>query len=403
MISIAKVDSARDRRLGTAGVAVACLAVALFAEPARAVDAVDGMTVTFKPYIEGEGGYDSNPDNSSDQLGSAFEKVEGGFKAIAKSPRDYYEFNVRARDIHFNELERQDRWDLRVSLDTDFVIGDGKSLKFGSYFLRDFVTESPVDISETYGTYVVKGADWRFKAHAKEHVEHNLDDDVQGDLDDEVFNILKNEAFDYARTEGQVSFITFTNTPLQPYVLFDFAKIDYFNQVSGAEIDRNALEGFAIAGMRFEFDKTFRIDVGGRYNNRNFEDAVFDNASRAFIDINAYWKPVDNFSMSFIVERFFKEPSTSFGLADDVRTVGLTMDYRFDKYWRFNAATYYDRVEPIGDDLKFNKYTATAALTYEPTANIEWFVSGLVKFSEETVEGDDYERFKIGSGIRYKF
>ena len=92
---------------------------------------LDGLTVTYKPYIEGEGGYDSNPDNSTDQLGSAFEKVEGGLRVIAKNPREYYEFNLKARDIHFNELEREDRWDYRVALDTDFDIGGGQNFKFG--------------------------------------------------------------------------------------------------------------------------------------------------------------------------------------------------------------------------------------------------------------------------------
>lgn len=364
---------------------------------------LEGLSITYKPYIEGEGGYDSNPDNSTDQLGSAFEKVEGGLRVIAKNPREYYEFNLKARDIHFNELEREDRWDYRVALDTDFDIGGGQSFKFGSYFLRDFVSENPVDISETYGNYLLKGDAFRFKLLTRSHVEHNLNDDVQGTLPTDVFDVLKNEAFDFARTDGQVSFITFTNTPMQPFLLIDFAKIDYFNQVPGATIDRDAVEGFAVAGMRFEFDKTFRIDVGGRYNNRNFDDLTFRDASRAFIDINAYWKPVDYFSASFVVERFFKEPSTSFGLADDVRTVGVTMDYRFNKYWRLNMAAYYDRVEPVGEDLKFNKYSTTAAITYEPTQNIELFLSGLLKFSNETIEGDSYDRYKIGSGLRYKF
>lgn len=372
--------------------------------PAMATDyRVPGTTLVFKSYIEGEGGYDSNPDNSTREIGSAFEKVQGGVNISSKTAARYIALDIKARDIHFNALEREDRWDLRVGLDTEFDLGDGKNLKFGGYFLRDFVFESPADLGETYATYSKKGDDYRFKVHTKSHVEHNLDDDIQGSLDQATFDIIRNEAFDYARSDLQTSFITFTNTPLQPFVLFDVARIRYFNQVSGAEIDRDASEGFAIAGMRFEFDKTFRIDVGGRYSNRNFDDKVVRDASRAFIDINAYWKPTDTFSASFVVERFFKEPTTSFGLADDVRTVGTTIDWRFQPKWRFNWAAYYDRVEPIGDDLKYNKFSSTAALTYEPTDNIEWFLSGLVKFSDEQVEGSNYERYKIGSGVRYKF
>ena len=156
--------------------------------------------------------------------------------------------------------------------------------------------------------------------------------------------------------------------------------------------------------MRLDFDKTFRVDIGGRYNHREFDDInVVKNFDRGFIDINAYWKPTDAFKATFIVERFLKEPSTSFGQADDVRSVGLTADYRIDQYWRLNLASYYDRVEAIGDDRRYNRYTTSDAITYEPNNSVEIFLSGLAKWVDEEVTDRSYSRFKIGSGVRYKF
>lgn len=365
--------------------------------------AIPGTSIVIKPYVEGEGGYDSNPDNSTSQKGSSFEKAEAGFRITSKGPSDYYEFNLKSKDIHFNDLEREDRWELRASLDTERELGSGWSSKFGGYYLRDFVTISPLDLGEIYSTLSKKADDYRFKFLARTHAEHNLNDGVQGKLSKDDFNVSRDEAFDFVRSEGQVSFITFTNTAIHPFTVIDFANINYYNQIPGASIDRDAFEGFAIAGLRFEFTKSFRIDLGGRYNKRNFDDRTFRDARRAFVDINAYWKPMDDLSFSLVVERFFKEPSTSFGLADDVRTVGVTMDWRLDKYWRANFAAYYDRIEPIGEDLKFNKYTATASLTYEPNEHVELFLSGLTKWSREIIEGDRYDRFKIGAGVRYKY
>ena len=379
---------------------------ATFDTPASAAEVtVPGTTVTFKPYIEGEGGYDTNPDGLFRKVESSFEKVEGGLSVKAKAPKETYELFLKAREVHFDDLDRENRWDFKAALDTSFEVSDTAKLNFGTYFLRDFFSLDRVDIVQSYGEYALREDTYRVKVEAKSHVEHNIGSDIilPGEILDD-FNVSKGEAFDYSRTDGKVSAIIFTKSLIQPFAIYDFGNLDYYNQVAGASINRDANEQFVVAGVRLDFDKTFRVDIGGRYNHREFDDInVVKNFDRGFIDINAYWKPTDAFKATFIVERFLKEPSTSFGQADDVRSVGLTADYRIDQCWRLNLASYYDRVEAIGDDRRYNRYTTTAAITYEPNSSVEIFLSGLAKWVDEEVTDRSYSRFKIGSGVRYKF
>ena len=366
---------------------------------------VPGTSVTYKTYIEGEGGYDTNPDGLFQKIESPFEKIEGGLRVTAKAPQQSYELFLKAREVHFDNLERENRWDLKVGLDTSFDVTGKARLNFGSYFLRDFFSFDKVDILQSYGEYALREDNYRVKLEAKSHVERNIGDDVflPGDVLDD-FNVSKGEAFDYARTDGKISGIIFTKSMLQPFAIYDFGNVSYYNQVAGASIDRDANEQFAVAGVRVELDKTFRVDIGGRYNHRDFEDInVVRHFDKGFIDINAYWQPTDAFKATLTVERFLKEPSTSFGLADDVRSIGATADWKFDEKWRLNLAGYYDRVEAIGDDRRYNKFTTTASITYEPTSSMEIFLSGLAKWVDEEVTGRSYSRFKIGSGVRYKF
>jgi hypothetical protein len=383
----------------------AFLSAALLSVTARAGEvAVPGTTLTYKTYIEGEGGYDSNPDSLFDHAGSAFEKVDGSFKATSATATETYELTLKARDIQFNSLDDSNRWDAKIGLDGSFVVGAGQKFSIGSYVLRDFVALDKLDIIHSYAEYAVTGDDYRVKLEARSHVEHNLGEDVRGaKQSQDDFDVSKGDAFDYARTDGRVSAIIMTKAMLQPFMIYDFGGVNYYNQVSGASIDRDARDQFAIAGVRFDFYKTFRLDLAGRFNHRDFDDKTISTFSRGFIDINVYWQPTDSFKATLVIERFIKEPATSFGLADDDRAVGLTADWQFDPQWRMSLAGYYDRIDAIGDEVRYSKYSTTASLTYEPNKSYEIFVSGLGKWVTEEISGDSYTRYKIGSGVRFKF
>jgi hypothetical protein len=373
------------------------------ATTAFAEQQVPGTKVEFKPYVEAEGGYDSNSDNLVDNTPSAFEKIEGGLTLSAKTPSEYTALTLRARELHFDDIDRENRWDFKAAFDATFDLSDTQTLKVGTNYFRDFLSLDRADIISSYGDYALRTQDFRFRAEAKSHVEINIEDGGQGDETLDVFNVSRGKAFDFSRTDGRVSLLTFTRFWLQPFVIYDYANLDYFSQVSNPLIDRNANEQFGIAGARVEFDKRFRIDVGLRLNDREFDDDVVHRFSSEYVDVNMFWQPVDALKITGIVERILDEPSTSFGLADDVRSYGSTLDWDFSPRWSLSLSGYYDRVEPIGDDLLYNKLIGTVAVTYEPNDNTELFVSTLGKWVREEETGDEYTRFKVGSGVRLKY
>ncbi len=364
---------------------------------------VPGTSVVVRPYVETEGGYDSNPDNFVDKTGSSFGKIEGGLKAESDVDGRYYGLTLKAKDVYFENLDLQNRWDFKAALDTSFDLTDSQSVKFGVQYVRDFFNLERANIYTSYADYTLQGQEFRFKLEAKNHTEENLNSEPRGTENPDVFNISKSEAFDYARTDGKISLLTFTKSFLQPFVIYDYAGLNYFNQVSGASIDRDAREQFGIAGVRFRFSEDFRIDLGARRNTRDFEDLNIDKFSSTFVDVNVFWQPTDAVKITGVVERFIEEPGTSFGLADDTRTAGVTLDWDFMPKWQFKAAGYYDRVEAIGDDFRYNKYVTNLSITYEPSEHVEYFISGLGKWVNEEVSGDSYDRYKIGAGLRYSF
>jgi hypothetical protein len=396
--------SACSSRSKTAVLTGLSAVLALFCMPAAADDIkVPGTSIVYKTYIEGEGGYDSNPDGLFRKVASPFEKIEGGLRVTAKQPNETYELFLKAREVHFDDLDIENRWDFKVGVDTTFDIGSNQRLAFGTYYLRDFFVIDRAEIGHSYGEYVLKEPDYKIKIEGRSHIEHNLTDTIQGNQSIDDFTVSKSSAFDYSRIDGRISAIGFTKSMVQPFAIFDFGNIDYYNQEPGASINRNSQEEFVVAGLRFDFDKTLRVDVGGRYNHREFDDTFVRPKDNGFVDINAYWQPVEAFKATLVIERYFKEPSTSFGVADDVRTVGLTADWQMDKQWRLSLGGYYDRINAVGDDLRYNKYTATASLTYEVSSSAEIFLSALGKWVDEEFFDDSYNRYKIGSGVRIKF
>ena len=218
-----------------------------------------------------------------------------------------------------------------------------------------------------------------------------------------MFAVSRASAFDYARSDARLNLLTFTRAMLQPFVILDAANINYYNQTRDVSIDRDANEVYGIAGARLQFDKTFRIDVGYRLNDRQLDDRKIKQFDSNYIDINAFWQPVDGFRVTGIVERFIDEPTFGTGRVLDTRSFGLTLEWDLAPRWRLAATGYYDLEDTVGDRSDRRKITTTGSLTYEPDEHTELFVSGLAKWVEEDTTDESYNRYKIGTGVRFKF
>lgn len=363
------------------------------------------FTVKSDPYIETEAGSDSNPDNSFSEDGSGVVKMEAGIRTTFERQNEFYAFSLKGRYLDFRDLEEDpDRHDLKAAFEAQYKLSDTSTLNAGSYYLRDMISVAKADIYHSYVDYGLRTDTYRIKLLGKNHTEHNLNDDIRANgqsFDD--FLVSRASSFDYARSDGQVSALTFTQSVIQPYIIADFGQIDYYNQDGRASINRDATEAYGIAGLRFQLNKDFRVDTGYRLNNRQFQDRTTADKTTDFLDLNVFWQPRADLKFNGVVERYFDESTSSRGLVDDVKSYGLTVDWDITPRTRFFGTTYYDQETAIGDSLVYDKITSTVALTHDYSEHVELFVSGLAKWVDETVSEDHFERYKLGSGVRLKF
>jgi hypothetical protein len=370
---------------------------------------ITGQKIEFKPYVETEGGYDSNPDNLFDKDSSSFVKLESGLKLSSETKDQYYGLALKGRFIDYIDFDEglRNRTDYKAALDTSFNLSKSETLKLGSYYLRDLISLAQANIVQSYADYTYQASDYRVRLQGKSHIENNIDDDVQGATQSFVdFSNTRASAFDYARSDAQINILAFTKSVVQPFVILDAGIINYYNQ--GAEnlaggIDRDANEQFAVAGTRLQFDKNFRIDLGYRFNHRDLDDSVVRRFNSNFVDVNVFWQPMQSVKITGIIERYLQEPNTSLGRAEDVRSFGVTLDWDIAPQWRFAGTGTYTLENALGDNIEYQKFVTTAALTYDANANTEVFLSALGKWVDEQVSNDSYDRYKLGLGLRLKY
>ncbi len=309
------------------------------------------------------------------------------------------------RGVNFDQLEEglENRWDARASFHSTIALSDANKLKFGASYVRDFFSLQRADIGHAYVDFTHVATDYRLRLQGRSHVEQNIENTAQGTLPFDIFNVTRDRAFDYVRTDGQVGLIAFTSRQLQPFLIYQLADLSYYHQVSNPTLDRDAVEQFGIAGLRYQPHKDFRFDLGWRVSYRDFGDRVVPNSATDYLDINAFWQVTDTLKFTGIVERYFSEPSTSLGLADDTTAYGITADWDITQKIRLSTSVNTYRQAPIGDDFKFFKTTVSGVLSYDANETTQYFLSAYGRWVEEVVTDDYYDRYKIGSGVRVKF
>ena len=185
-------------------------------------------------------------------------------------------------------------------------------------------------------------------------------------------------------------------------MIANYTNVDYIHQAPGAFLDRDANEIWGVAGIRISPSRDFLLDIGYRGTHRDFEDHGITSFSSSWFDGRLTWRPTETLSIRAIIERQIKEPTTSFGLADDVRTYELVAEKQIDK-WFFYVRGFIDQISPIGDPLKFEKYNWGTGLRYDLGNRVELYGDYGGKFVKELIQIDDFERHRFSTGVRMKF
>lgn len=366
-------------------------------QPSRPVAVPDtgsgSGNVTF--FAATEAGFDSNLDNLFVPHGSPFEMVQlgasGAYKPTDSSAYSYY---LSGRDFWYNDLALSQRYDVDAAVGARYDLSNNTALKIGTSYYKDAISLDHFDIYKGFADLVNEGESYRLRL--------KLDSRTEVSTNVSPFPNIRDKDFDYTKNGATASLLMMRNMMIAPFIIGNYTDIDYFNQLADAQIDRRAREYWGTAGARVTFNPGFFVDLGARYNHRDFADHAISQFSSTFYDARLTWRITDGLTLNGVVERQIKEPTTSFGLADDVTTYELGFDQRID-LWTVRGRAFLEHVEPIGDPLNFYRYNWFLGLGYQLSKNAELFTEYLGRHVTEKVNDATFERTRVGAGIRVSF
>lgn len=355
-------------------------------------------------FIGVEGGYDSNLDQRVAKQGSRYEMLQGGLSSTYKASEDEsYSLYLRGRNYTYNDLDLTHRYDVDTALGARYDFSKSTSLKLGTSWLRDAVPINKYDSYRSFVDFVNEGEQYRLRIKMDSRTDVSFrKDEQQGALDPDVFSVSRTRAFDYSKNGSTVSLVMLRQQMFAPFVVGNYTSIDYFHQDPNPSIDRRAMEYWGVAGIRVTLSPAFYVDLGGRYNHRDFEDPLITKFTSAAFDARFTWKITPAWTFSGIMERQNKEPTTSFGLVDDVTTYELSTRYKVGQWTLFGRA-FVDHVKPIGDEFNYYKYYWSTGFIYEASKTMDFYADYLGRYTTEKVTGDTYDRHRIGTGVKIKF
>jgi Putative beta-barrel porin 2 len=364
------------------------------APPAPAApDAGSAGSVGF--FAATQGGFDSNLDNRVASHGSPFEMFQLGANGSYK-PTDSsaYSFYLSGRDFWYNDLAVQQRYDVDAAVGARYDFSPETALKIGTSYYKDAISLDRFDYYKSFADLVNEGESYRLRVRLDSHTEVSTNESA--------FTGIRNKDFDFTKNGSTASLLMMRNLMIAPFIMGNYTDIDYFDQLATSPLDRRAREFWGTTGARVTLNPNFYVDLGVRYNHRDFADQAITHFSSTFYDARMFWRITDGLTLNGVVERQIKEPTTSFGLADDVTTYEVGLEQRIDR-WTIRGRFFVDHIEPIGDPLNYYKYNWFLGLGYQLSKNAEVFTEYLGRHVTERVNDATYERARVGAGIRVGF
>ena len=350
-----------------------------------------------------QAGFDSNLDNRFLSRPSSFEMLQLGTSGSYK-PTDSsaYSFYLSSRDFWYNNLDVSQRYDIDAAVGARYDFSPTTALKIGSSYYKDAISLDRYDYYKGFADLVNEGEIYRLRVKLDSLTEVSTNELLSGTVAPNIFAVANNKAFDFTKNGATASLLMMQKQMVAPFIVGNFADVDYFEQVANPSINRTAWEYWTTAGARVTFSPDFSVDLGARYNHRNFDDLIFTQFSSAYPDIRFTWHAYDGWTVRGIVERQIVEPTTSFGLADDLTTYELDFDKRFDR-WTFSGRAFLNHVKPIGDPFNYYKYNWFVGLGYDIDKNTKLFAEYYGRWVDEKVSDLAYERTRVGAGVRVSF
>jgi Putative beta-barrel porin 2 len=353
--------------------------------------------------IYSEAGHDSNPDEQFNEISAPYLKEGGsiGLTAIGEKGAANVVFSGAALQL-FDDNLRGDRYDAGVSANGVYLLAPGVTLAGGGYFNHqgfEFIED------ETTGAFTELGLETEnvtaFVRGRYINVDYLTTPPVPAGVPLALRPLFDIDNFDAQRGEVTTGVLVGNRQWVGLYGEVSGAVVDYTDQQLPTVIDRNADDYYAKIGLRITPSATLQADIGWRWNRREFDNwAATPDFTSDFFDASLRWTPWSYFSLYASVDRIIGEPSQAISRAADTKSYAVGFSYiPFDRV-ALSANYRREIIDELGAPAKFRRDQISAELTYDISRRWQFYTGLLYDFTEEDVSDADYERLRVGAGLR---
>ena len=178
--------------------------------------------------------------------------------------------------------------------------------------------------------------------------------------------------------------------------------IDYFNPANEAQLDRDAKDYYAIAGLRITLAPSLVADIGYRYNHRDLDDRAVSSYTSGYFDGSLSWGLAPNLLLRAEVDRVIGEPSSSFGRLSDIRRYTASINFKPSLRSLLQLQFSEQRIRDVGATLTFRERSVAGEYSYTLSNAVELYAGVQALHEKEETSETKYNRFKVGVGTRVK-
>lgn len=362
---------------------------------------VPGLVMTTSAFTEG--GYDSNPNQSFTSTETGYLRSGVGLGLTGISERVIANVSASGSWLHLGEddFDRTDRFAGSVEANVAYLIMPGLTISGGGLFSHDGLSLAE---DRTAGGFVELGYENRlltgFVRGRFVDLKYISEAPVPSDAPTDMAALFSSSAFDAQRREVSTGLLFGNNSPLGAYGELNAARVDYVEQPLEAVIDRDGDDYFAKAGIRVQFSGNLVGDFGWRWNRRDLEDPRLSQYESNFFDGSITWRPSPFFWVNSSLERTIGEASSPSGLLTDIRSFELKAGYQPIDGVGITVRGARQLINEIGGDLQYQSTILDGELTYNYSTHTQLYSGVRYEFVEEDRQDQDYDRFRIGAGVR---
>ncbi|MFW6024543.1 MAG: outer membrane beta-barrel protein [Dichotomicrobium sp.] len=369
-------------------------------ETERGIALMPGVIVT--PMAFSEVGYDSNPDKNFEEDGAPFVRTGAGVSLSAVGERTLVNLNAVGSWQYFGAgVDRRSRLKGTVEGKVIHMLAPGLSLQAGGLFEND---EFSFNADRTAGAFTELGYQdsvvATFLRGRFTDVQYQEFDSVSPDVPDDVAGLYRTSSFDAQRAEVGSGILVGNKNWWGLYGEVNAADVNYTNQPLEEEVDRDADDVYAKAGVRIVFSPALQGDFGMRWNRRELEDDRIDDFNSSYFDGNLTWKPNPFFSLAASIERYIGEPSATRSLLSDVKSYEVAATYLPLPGISLAFRAIRQKVREIGDSFEYDSTELNSLVTYQYSSRMQFYSDLRYQFFEQDLRDRDYERFRAAAGIR---